>query len=95
LETSISKYPWRIITYNQEILSRLESSGHFKYTNFNDYLNSYIKNIDSKNNKEFIIDYNEFNEYYFQSNENREKQAIFLGKIDSIKKNQEKGKTNE
>ena len=49
----------------------------------------------SKNNKEFIIDYNEFNEYYFQSNENREKQAIFLGKIDSIKKNQEKGKTNE
>ena len=76
--------PWRIITYDQKILDDLEKTGRFKYINFNEYLSSYIKTIDNKKNEDFIKDYREFNEYYFSGNKNREKHAIFLGKIDSI-----------
>lgn len=77
--------PWRIITYDQKILNDLEKTGRFKYINFDEYLNSYIKKIDIIKSDEFLKDYSEFNDYYFQSNKNREKHAIFLGKIDSIK----------
>ena len=95
LEFESMTTPWRIITYNQKILDDLEKTGKFKFTNFDEYLNSYIKKIDSIKKEEFTKDYNEFNDYYFIQNKNREKQAIFLGKIDSIKNIQELGNTNE
>jgi hypothetical protein len=86
LETPFSNYPWRIITYNLEILQKLKSTGNFQYLDFNLYLNSYIKNIDSYSPQKIESDSIEFMEYYFSDNENPEKKAIFLGKLEELKK---------
>ncbi len=90
LDTPFSKYPWRIVTYNHVILEKLKSTGNFQYMDFNLFLNSYILKLDSYSSQKVQTDSEEFMDYYFLENENPEKKAIFLGKLEEIKRAENK-----
>jgi hypothetical protein len=70
-----------IITYNNVIIAQLRQKlgDSFKYTDFQVYLDDYIKNKLPLENKDVLkADYDNFYLYYFKHNNDKERETIFL-----------------
>lgn len=73
-----------IITYDRKIINALKErlDTNFKYTNFENYLDHYIlTEMPSKSKEDIKKDYEDFKEYYFLHNDDKEREAKFLSKI--------------
>lgn len=75
-----------ILSYNRTLFRQLKErfGENFLYTDFELYLDNYIRNILPTKNKEDVKnDYEEFKAYYFLHNDDKQRENTFLNKINS------------
>ncbi|MBA3706717.1 MAG: hypothetical protein H0W84_12695, partial [Bacteroidetes bacterium] len=73
-----------IITYDNKIISQMQEKfgGNFKFTNFQAYLDDYIKNkLPVASHEQLQKDYDNFNSYYFKHNDDKQREAAFLNAL--------------
>ncbi len=69
---------FRIIRYDSILFSELKRTGMFEFQVFENYLDKYISEMDTKAEKEIRKDYEDFKKYYFELNEDDRRERYFL-----------------